>query len=41
MLLVPVAARKHLLDVSDDVATRISFVFYSDASDALVKALAD
>jgi ATP-dependent Lon protease len=40
-LLVPVSARKHLLDVSDDVATRISFVFYSDASDALVKALAD
>lgn len=40
-LLLPIAARKQLFDVSDDVATRISFLFYSDAKDALLKALAD
>jgi ATP-dependent Lon protease len=40
-LLLPISARKQLFDVSDDVATRISFLFYSDAKDALLKALAD
>lgn len=40
-LLVPVSARRHLLDVSDEVATKVSFVFYADARDALLKALAD
>lgn len=40
-LLVPVSARRHLLDVSDEVATKVSFVFYSDAADALLKALAE
>jgi ATP-dependent Lon protease len=40
-LLVPVSARRQLLDVSDEVATRVSFIFYSDARDALIKALAD
>lgn len=40
-LLLPVSARKQLFDVSDDVATKISFLFYSDARDALLKALAD
>ena len=38
-LLLPVSARRQLLDVSDEVATRVSFVFYSDAKDALLKAL--
>ncbi|WP_454294983.1 BREX system Lon protease-like protein BrxL [Salana multivorans] len=38
-LLLPVSARRQLLDVSDEVATRVSFVFYSDARDALLKAL--
>lgn len=38
-LLLPVSARRQLLDVSDEVATRVSFIFYSDAQDALVKAL--
>lgn len=32
-------ARRQLLDVSDEVATKVSFLFYSDAQDALVKAL--
>jgi ATP-dependent Lon protease len=40
-LLLPISARKQLFDVSDDVATRISFLFYSDAKDALLKVLAD
>ncbi|MDQ0863779.1 BREX system Lon protease-like protein BrxL [Arthrobacter globiformis] len=40
-LLLPVSARKQLFDVSDDVATKISFLFYSDGKDALLKALAD
>ncbi|RXZ47567.1 protease Lon-related BREX system protein BrxL [Agromyces fucosus] len=40
-LLLPVSARKQLFDVSDEVATKLSFVFYSDAVDALVKSLAD
>lgn len=40
-LLLPVSARRQLLDVSDEVATKVSFLFYSDAQDALVKALAE
>lgn len=38
-LLLRVSARRQLLDVSDEVATRVSFLFYSDARDALLKAL--
>jgi ATP-dependent Lon protease len=30
-----------LFDVSDDVATKISFLYYADPRDALLKALAD
>lgn len=40
-LLLPISARKQLFEVSDDVATKITFLFYSDASDALLKSLAD
>ena len=40
-LLLPVSARRQLLDVSDEVATRVSFLFYADPRDALIKALAD
>ncbi|MFN8475037.1 MAG: BREX system Lon protease-like protein BrxL [Anaerolineae bacterium] len=40
-LLIPVTARKQLYDLSDDMATKISIVFYSDARDALLKALSD
>jgi ATP-dependent Lon protease len=40
-LLLPVSARRQLLDVSDEVATKVSFLFYADPRDALVKALAD
>ena len=38
-LLLPVSARRQLLDVSDEVATKVTFLLYSDAPDALVKAL--
>ena len=38
-VLVPVSARRQLFDLSDDMATKINLQFYSDAPDALLKAL--
>ncbi|MGB9152024.1 MAG: peptidase, partial [Alphaproteobacteria bacterium] len=38
-LLMPVAARKQLNELPDDVWTRLSIEFYRDASDAVFKAL--
>jgi ATP-dependent Lon protease len=38
-LLMPVAARKQLNDLPDDVWTRLSIEFYKDASDAVFKSL--
>ena len=38
-VLMPVSTRKQLFDLSDDMATRINIQFYSDTSDALLKAL--
>jgi len=38
-LLVPVSARKQMIDLPDTQATKINVTFYSDAQDALVKAL--
>ena len=40
-LLIPVSARRQLFDLSDDMATRLNVQFYSDATDALLKALLD
>ncbi|MDX2030907.1 MAG: protease Lon-related BREX system protein BrxL [Blastocatellia bacterium] len=40
-LLVPVACRRQLFDLSDEMATRIDVQFYSDARDALLKSMAD
>jgi ATP-dependent Lon protease len=40
-VLMPVSARRQLNDLSDDMATRLTLVFYSDAKDALLKSLAD
>ncbi len=40
-LLVPVACRRRLFDLSDDMATKVDIQFYSDARDALLKAIAD
>jgi len=38
-LLVPVSCRRQLIDLSDDMATRIDVQFYSDARDALLKSM--
>lgn len=38
-LLLPVACRKQLFDLSDDMATKLDIEFYQDARDALLKAL--
>ena len=40
-LLLPVSSRKQLFDLSDDMATKVDIQFYSDASDALLKAMLD
>ena len=39
-LLVPVAARRQMVDLSDDLATRLDVEYYKDAQDALLKSLA-
>jgi ATP-dependent Lon protease len=36
---MPVATRKQLNDLPDEIATRVTIVYYSDARDALIKAL--
>ena len=41
VVLMPVSARRALLDLSDDMATRVNVQFYSDTPDALLKALQD
>jgi ATP-dependent Lon protease len=38
-LLMPVSCRRQIVDLSDDMATKIDIKFYSDARDALVKAI--
>ena len=40
-LLMPVSCRRQLIDLSDDMATRIDIQFYSDARDCLLKALSE
>lgn len=40
-LLMPVACRRQLFDLSDDMATKIDIQFYSDARDALLKAVVE
>jgi len=40
-LLMPVACRKQLIDLSDDMATKIDIQFYSDIKDALIKAISE
>ena len=40
-VLVPVTSRRALIDLSDDVATKVQILFYADAPDALRKALHD
>jgi ATP-dependent Lon protease len=38
---MPVATRKQLNELPDEIATRVTIVFYSDARDALLKSLAE
>ena len=38
-LLLPVSCRRQLLDLSDDMATKVDIQFYSDGRDALLKAI--
>ncbi|MDP2663130.1 MAG: peptidase, partial [Dehalococcoidia bacterium] len=40
-MLIPISARKQLNDLSDDMATKLSVLYYSDAKEALLKALGD
>lgn len=40
-LLMPVACRRQLFELSDDMATKIDIQFYSDPRDALLKAMMD
>ena len=40
-LLVPISARNQLNDLSDDMATKLSIIYYADASEALYKAIGD
>jgi len=40
-LLMPVATRKQLNDLPDEIATRVTIVFYGDVRDALLKSLAE
>ena len=40
-LLMPVACRRQLIDLSDEMATKIDVQFYADARDALMKAMVE
>lgn len=40
-LLMPVTCRRQLVDLPDDMWTRINIEFYKDSSDAVFKALVD
>lgn len=40
-LLIPVSARKQMNDLSDDMVTKINIQYFTDARDALIKALAE
>jgi ATP-dependent Lon protease len=40
-ILIPISARRQLNDLSGDMAMKIAIVYYADAREALIKALAD
>ena len=40
-LLIPISARRQLNELSDEMAMRLSILYYGDAREALIKALAD
>lgn len=39
VVLMPVAARKQLFDLSDDMASKVDILFYGEVSEALLKAI--
>ena len=41
VVMMPVSCRRQLIDLSDEMATKVDVQFYSDAKDALLKAIAD
>ncbi|MBF0183106.1 MAG: hypothetical protein HQM06_01785 [Magnetococcales bacterium] len=40
-LLMPVSCRRPLIDLSDEMATKVDIQFYADARDALLKSIMD
>ncbi len=40
-VLIPVSARKQLFELSDDMATKVNILFYSDVQDALIKSFVE
>ena len=41
LVLMIVSARKQLADLSDEMATKVNVLFYTDISEAFVKGVAD
>src|SRR5438093_5273655 len=41
LVLIPISSRKQLFELSDDLATKVTVVFYNDAREAFIKAIAD
>lgn len=41
VVLMPISARKQLFELSDDLATKVTVVYFNDAREALIKAIAD
>lgn len=41
LVLMPVSARKQLVDLSDEMATKVNVLFYGEVREAFVKAIAD
>jgi len=40
-LLAPISVRRQLNELSDDIATKVSVLYYSDAREVLAKALGE
>jgi ATP-dependent Lon protease len=40
-LLIPISARRQLYDLSDEMAMKLTIIYYGDAREALIKALAE
>ena len=40
-IIMPISARKQLYDMPDELATKVTVVYYADAKDALLKALSE